>query len=252
MKFDHPTQAQIPQLRQLWKAAFGDTDEFLDLFFSTAYSSLRCRCALENDRITGALYWFDVSWDHCLCAYVYAVATDPECRGRGICRQLMADTADLLKHNGYQGILLVPQDDGLFSMYGKMGYLPGSSLDEFHCAASGHSIFIREITAAEYAACRRLQLSPDSVIQEGESLTFLSEIARFYRGDRFLAAVSKEAEHLQILEYLGDSHEIAPLVRALGHREATVRTPGGSKAFSMYLPLTPDCKKPGYFVFCFD
>ena len=32
MKFDHPTIRQIPQLRQLWQEAFGDSDAFLDQF----------------------------------------------------------------------------------------------------------------------------------------------------------------------------------------------------------------------------
>ena len=252
MKFDYPAPEQIPALRSLWKTAFGDGDAFLDLFFSSAYTPRRCRCAVEDDRVAAALYWFDVSWNDCRCAYIYAVATDPRYRGRGICRKLMADTAALLKGNGYQGILLVPQEEGLFSMYAKMGYLPGSSLDEFHCAASEHTVPIREITAAEYAAHRRISLPPGGVIQEGENLTFLAGIARFYRGDGFLAAVSREEAHLRILEYLGDPDQIAPLVAALGRREATVRTPGNSKAFSMYLPLTPDCPKPEYFAFCFD
>lgn len=252
MKFDHPTPAQIPMLRRLWKTAFGDGDEFLDIFFSTAYCPHRCCCAIDADRIAAALYWFDVSWDNCRCAYVYAVATDPEYRGRGICRKLMAAAADLLKGNGCRGILLVPQEEGLIAMYSKMGYLPGSNLDEFHCAASGPCVPIREITAAQYADLREDLLPPGSVIQAGENLTFLAEIARFYRADSFLAAVSRETDHLRILEYLGDSGAIPALVAALGHREATVRMPGSSRAFSMYLPLSADCPKPEYFAFCFD
>ena len=36
MTFDYPTPQQLPGLRQLWQQVFGDTDEFLDAFFSTA------------------------------------------------------------------------------------------------------------------------------------------------------------------------------------------------------------------------
>lgn len=252
MKFDYPAPSQIPQLRSLWKEAFGDSDEFLDVFFSTAFSSRRCRCAREGDRILGALYWFDITCQEKKMAYLYAVATGKESRGRGVCRALMADTAEILRDSGYHGALLVPQNDGLFEMYGKMGYLPATALDEFHCAASDVSAPILEITPAEYAARRSVLLPPGSVLQEGANLDFLNRLARFYHGPGILAAVSREQEHLRILEYLGDSDAVAPLVAALGRREATVRTPGQGKAFSMYLPLTGDCPRPTYFAFCFD
>jgi GNAT superfamily N-acetyltransferase len=252
MRFDYPREDQIPQLRQLWKKAFGDTDAFLDIFFSTAFSPRRCRYILLENRIAAALYWFDVRWNDLPCAYIYAVATDPECRGQGLCRALMEDAAHILEKAGYDGALLVPQDEGLRAMYEKMGYLPATRLDEFHCAASDHSTPIRELTAAEYAADRRIRLPALSVLQEGENLTFLSQLARFYKGDRFLAAVSREPDHLRILEYLGDSAEIGPLIAALGHREATVRTPGERVPFAMYRPLSERCIRPNYFSFCFD
>ena len=43
MSVTYANENLIPGLRELWKKAFGDTDEFLDLFFSTAYSPDRCR-----------------------------------------------------------------------------------------------------------------------------------------------------------------------------------------------------------------
>jgi len=252
MRFDHPREEHVLQLRRLWKTAFGDTDAFLDIFFPTAYSPDRCRCILLEDRIAAALYWFDICWDGLPCAYIYAVATDPAFRGRGLCRALMEDCARILTDAGYAGALLVPQDEGLRAMYGKMGYLPATCLDEFHCAASGHAIPIQELTAPEYTAYRRIYLPMGSVIQEDKNLTFLSGIARFYKGGRCLAAVSREPEHLRILEYLGDPFETAPLIAALGHREATVRTPGTGTPFAMYRPLSAQCTRPEYFAFCFD
>ena len=49
----------ISALRSLWKEAFEDSDEFLDLFFSTAYSYERCLAAFIDDELAGALYIFD-------------------------------------------------------------------------------------------------------------------------------------------------------------------------------------------------
>ena len=251
MKFDYPQPGQISQLRSLWKEAFGDTEEFLDIFFSTAFSPSRCRCAAEDGQVLAALYWFDVSCAGQKLAYVYAVATGKASRGRGLCRMLMSDTAEILRSAGYLGALLVPQSEGLFAMYGKMGYLPAAGIRETLCTAS-EALPLREISAEEYAALRPALLPPGSVIQEGENLSFLGHLARFYKGDGFLASVSREDEHLRILEYLGSSCGISSLIAALGHREATVRTPGGKQPFSMYLPLDDRCPRPAYFAFCFD
>ena len=59
MTIDRPTQMQIPQLRRLWQAAFGDTDAFLDIFFHRAYDARRSRCVTRDGRVVAALYWFD-------------------------------------------------------------------------------------------------------------------------------------------------------------------------------------------------
>ena len=252
MRFDYPAESHIIQLRSLWKAAFGDTDEFLDIFFSTAYSPRRCRCAMDADRVAAVLYWFDISWNGLPCAYIYAVATDPRYRGQGLCRTLMADTAKVLSDRGYAGTLLVPQDEGLVTMYARMDYLPATEIREEIFAADSKLLDIRPLDAAAYAAERISLLPESSVIQEGENLTFLSQIALFYGGEDFLAAVSREPDHLRILEYLGDEKHLGSLIHTLGHREATARTPGAGKAFAMYLPLTPDCNRPEYFAFCFD
>ena len=252
MKIDHPVSSLIPQLRLLWKEAFGDTDAFLDIFFSIAYDPLRCRCITENGQLLAALYWFDVTCREQRFAYVYAVATSKAARGRGLCRRLMDDTAAHLKTRGYQGILLVPQDEGLRVMYGKMGYLPATTLSESICAAGEEALSMEEITPQIYAARRASLLPPGSVIQEGENLAFLSALARFYTAPELLAAVSRETAHVRILEYLGDPALAPALVAALGAREATLRYPGDDLPFAMYLPLAPDCVKPAYFAFCFD
>lgn len=252
MNIDHPNSSLISRLRSLWKKVFGDSDAFLDTFFSTAYAPERCRCITAPEELLAALYWFDVACDGQKFAYIYAVATDPAHRGKGLCRRLMEDTAHVLQGAGYHGILLVPQDQELQTMYGKMGYEAATTLDEFFCAAAAVPASVREITPEAYAARRAALLPPGSVSLEGESLAFLGQLARFYEGRGLLAAVSREDEHLRILEYLGPREHAPALVAALGRTEATVRSPGGSIPFSMYLPLTRDCKKPDYFALCFD
>lgn len=251
MTTDYPAIRDIPQLRLLWKKAFGDTDAFLDVFFTTAYAQDHCRCIREGESISAALYWLDMELQEQKFAYIYAVATDPDCRGRGLCRKLMSDTAAVLTGQGYDGAVLVPQDAGLRVMYGKMGYLSATALEERICVASD-TCSVEEITPEDYAA-RRTQLLPEGSMTLGNTaLVFLGKLARFYAGSDFVAAVSREEEHLRLLEYLGTQETASALVAALGRTEATLRAPGSSMEFAMYLPLTDRCRKPGYFPFAFD
>ena len=123
MRIDYPEENRIPQLRQLWKEAFGDDDAFLDKFFSTAFAADRCRCGIVDDKLAAALYWFDCRWQNRKIAYIYAVAVAKSCRGQGLSRTLMDAAHSLLKTQDYAGCILVPADAGLFRLYEKLGFI---------------------------------------------------------------------------------------------------------------------------------
>ena len=237
----------IPGLRQLWKLAFGDTDEFLDSFFSAAYSPERCHLLKVDNRVAAALYWFPCSCSDQKIAYIYAVATHPDFRGQGLCRRLMQETHTILTQQGYDAVLLVPQDAGLRKMYTAMGYRNATSVSEFTCEA-GQPIALTEVDAGTYAALRLSILPPGSVVQEGENLRFLSTYARFYQGEDCLLAVSGS----QIPELLGSREKAPGIVAALGLKSGNFRTPGADVPYAMFLALTDKATAPSYFGFAFD
>ena len=100
MNFEHPQQEHIPQILSLWKEVFGEYNGFWELFLDTAFQPDHCRCMIENGQVTAGLYWFDCSCGQDKIAYIYAVATDPAHRGKGLCRKLMADVHELLQVQG--------------------------------------------------------------------------------------------------------------------------------------------------------
>lgn len=252
MKIDFPTPHQTGQLRRLWNAAFDDEDVFLDAFFSRAFDPSRCRCVTEHGEITSALYWFDTRCGGQHFAYVYAVATAPGFRGRGLCRALIADAKSILKREGYHGILLVPAGEKLAEMYRKMGFSFCTSLQEFSCEAASAPVPMGEIPAEEYARLRRLYLGSTGVVQEGACLAFLDALCRFYAGETWIAAISRDDDSLRCRELLGDVTAAAGIVRTLGCSDGTFRAPGQGLPFAMVCPLTSDCANPSYFAFAFD
>ena len=245
MNFNHPTLAQIPQLRQLWQEAFDDSDAFLDQFFHTAFSADRCLCAEEDQQVVAVAYWFSCEE----YAYIYAVATAKAYQGRGICHRLMEHIHKILASRGYHGAVLVPGDASLRQFYRGMGYENFGGMDTFTCEAST-PLPLRIIDAAEFQQLRRQYLPDGGVIQEGENLKFLSCSATFYAGADFLLTAVETEGRLLALELLGNRTAAPGILATLKISCGTFHCPG-STPFAMWLPFDKKIA-PTYFGFAFD
>ena len=252
MTFDHPGDPRIPELLCLWKDVFGEWNGFWETFLETAFSPLRCRCIVEDGQITAALTWLDCSCRGQKIAYIYAVVTHPEHRGRGLCRRLLENTHALLAEQGYSSAVLVPAEPGLRSMYEKLGYETCTCVEEFTCEASAEAADLRAVGAEEFALLRRGFLPEGAVLQEGENLPFLARQAQFYAGGDFLLAAWNDGEVLTALELLGRRDAAPGILRALGMKKGSFRCPGGTVPFAMIHPLRKDAVMPAYFGFAFD
>lgn len=245
MNVEHPTLTQIPQLRALWKEAFGDSDSFLDTFFGSAFAPERCLCVTVDGEIAAAAYWFSCGQ----YAYIYAVATAKRHRGQGYCHALMAKIHALLQSQGYNGCIVVPGEESLRRFYAEMGYENFGGMEESSCIA-GAPLPLRKIETEEFAALRRQYLPDGGVVQEGENLAFLSRWAEFYAGADFLLAATREGETLRGLELLGNRAAAPGILSALEAKNGTFRTPGVAP-FAMYKSLVAK-NPPAYFGFAFD
>lgn len=242
---------ETKQLKELWRLAFGDSEEFIDLFFATAYAPERFRFLEENGQVTAALYWLDCEYAGQKMAYIYAVATHPEHRGMGLCRTLMSQTHKTLEEQGYAAALLMPAETGLRQMYAKLGYRECSRVSEFSCTA-GRTLPIRPVSGDEYARLRRNFLPDGGVIQEGASIGYLASYAHFYAGEDFLLAGAPSGQTFHGIELLGSRDSAPGILAALGYEKGTFRCPGSDISFAMILPLRADAKLPGYLGLVFD
>ena len=252
MTIDYPSPVQVSGLRRLWKEAFGDEDAFLDAFFSLAFSPRRCRCITENDAVVAALYWFETTCGGQRFAYLYAVATAKSHRGRGLFSKLLADTKPVLTDEGFDGILLVPENESLGRMYEKFGFSACTTIESHTVTAGEMPIFVREIGPAEFAALRRRFLPPDAVLQEGETLAILASQCHFWTGEGWLAVGQIYDGKLVCAELLGDQSVFTGLLRTLNVPDGTFCTPGKGMPFAYLLPLHDGCLRPGYFGLALD
>ena len=241
-----PRQAQITQLRELWRQAFGDSDEFLDGFFATGFDHRRCRCITWNDRVASALYWFDCFLGGKKLAYIYAVATDKDFQGKGFCRNLMTDTHHHLQKLGYFGAVLVPGSRELFELYGKLGYQSFSPRLWQEVAADKEPIPLQALTPEEYAVKRKAFLPEGGIVQEGAALKYLATFAGFFEAQGCLfCGGGEETFHFQ--EFLGSRETLPGILAALQVASGRVPIPGMGTDSAMYYPLTYEKELPVYF-----
>lgn len=252
MKIDFPVPRQYKQLTALWQEAFGDTEEFIDGFFCTAFSPARCRCITISRKIVAALYWMDVRLNSQRYAYIYAVAVTEKRRGKGLARTLMADTQAHLALRGYDGILLVPQTEDLRALYEKLGYYTATTVSEFPATAGDTPIALNRINREEYARLRQDLLPEGAGVEEEENIAFLETLAFFYRGENLLLAAHAENGKLWCPELLGDPSAAPGILKALRCTEGHFRTPGDQIPFAMFLPLSKNAQAPKYLSLAFD
>lgn len=262
--FDTPTDTMQPILRSLWQEAFGDSKEFLDNFYATAFDPARCRVATVNRQLAAALYWFDCSIDGQPVAYIYAVATAKHFRGNGACHVLLADTHKHLKELGYASTLLVPGSESLTYLYEGCEYETCTKRTKIECVAEDMGVALREISKEEYAALRREFLPKDGVVQEGVNLDFLETQVKFYTGEGsrldddssgrqiFLLAANIENQNVYGAELLGDTSFAPGIAHALGCKDGTFFAPGKDEPFAMFHGLMEDAITPSYLGFAFD
>lgn len=250
IEFCAPRPTEIPRLRALWKEAFGESDAFLDLFFSAAYAPQRCRVAVDGDTVAAMLYWFDCGCRGRTVAYLYGIATAQSHRGRGLATALLEDTHDHLEELCYAAALLVPAGESLFRFYGARGYRTVGFRDE-RTIAAGVPIPYRECTAQEYAQLRRKLLPKNAVIQEGENLALLAGYGRFFAEDGW-CAVYTPGETPVFPEFLGDASAAPGLLAALDIPQACICTHGTGRPFVMARGLAGPTPKGIYFAFAFD
>ena len=233
-------------LRTLWTECFGNEENWIDGFFRTAFDPAHVCCLTRRGRFAAALCWMDTYCQGRPLAYLYAIATAPAYRRQGLCRELMGKTHDLLARQGYAGAILVPGDEGLRQMYGKMNYVNFGGIRRF-CAEAGDPIPIRRLSPAEYTALRREYLPAGGVIQENGAMEFLASGAELYAGEDFLLAISGDFG----LELLGNAHGASGILGALGLERGSFRVPG-EEPFAMFRSLSGEDWQPGYFGLAFE
>ena len=119
-------EEHLRSVRDLWKECFGDSDEFLDIYFSRVYSP-QVDYSVELDaRVVSALqcipYNMLCGGSECSTAYLSGVCTAREYRRRGLAGRLVEQATRDMRSRGCVFGFLIPSGRNVLPFYRAYGY----------------------------------------------------------------------------------------------------------------------------------
>ncbi len=168
---------RVGQIVNLWRETFGDDEDFVRYFLRYHDADDGAvYMALEGDELCAMFFTFDVTVGELYGSYVYAAATAPSYRGRGLFSALLERLEDF----GGDFVTLIPASDELYDFYARRGF--GVTL---------HSRFPFECKMSELLRYGRIDASPDMETLYAEHCEHTARRHDFTRG-RALFTLSVE------------------------------------------------------------
>ena len=158
------TPGDAARERELWQLAFGDDGAYVDNFYQTYYKPERMLLLEEDGVVQSMTAWFDTQLvlpgeGRFRAAYLYAVATDPAARGRGLAGRLLAGADEYFRGLAIPAVTTVPAEPSLHNFFGANGFrecftLFQEALDPGELPAPAWDNPLRPVSPAEYGAVR--------------------------------------------------------------------------------------------------
>lgn len=156
---------EVHRLQKIWRKAFGDSWEYIDYFFDRLYTPERMLVLAEDGEIMTMLALLPMTFvnqdgEPARMSYIYALATEPEGRGKGYGRLLLRYADHYAGQMGADCISTVPAEPSLHRFFGTVGFQECFSLRKVEflrrdLAAVAPGDGIAPVPAAEYNALRR-------------------------------------------------------------------------------------------------
>jgi predicted acetyltransferase len=116
----------VPEMKALWKTVFQEEDAYLEAFFEKVHRPENSLVYRADDKVVAALYMIPYKLvlgetQHDV-AYLYAIGTLPEYRGRNFATELTKEAQRISQERGFSLVFLVPAEESLFDWYQRQGF----------------------------------------------------------------------------------------------------------------------------------
>ena len=229
----YATPADVSALHRIWAASFPDDTEAERTAFFRVATLERCLVAECEGTVVSMVFSLPSRCGGHTLQYIYAAATHPDYRGRGLFGDLLVFAQEEAKREGCIGSFLHPAEPSLAEYYARFGYTRWWYCAERHGEA-GESVSVTSVSPEDYAAQRTAYLPVPHVEWDDGLVAFAAQSA--YAVDNAVASCQTAGDTLLIKEWLGVG-DPAALCAALGCTRYTARCIGDSTPFVLYCPF---------------
>lgn len=114
--------AEQREMRELWHEVFGDEYAEIDSFM-VRHNDAVPMIHKEDERVVAMLYVVPLWQGARRLAYIYAVATHPDFRGRGFATKLIGEALRYVEMRGdFDGVVLIPSSTDSKRLYERLGF----------------------------------------------------------------------------------------------------------------------------------
>lgn len=209
-------------LKNIWINGFFDDQNTVDAFFEKGKNLFNCLVYADGEKSVAAMYIFDCAAslgdNDCKSAYLYALSTLPEYRGKGVMTSLIKYAEDYLTEKGYYYAFLAPSDNSLCKYYEKLGFLPCDMKKSADIPAD--CIFdmpteTKALSATELHGLRESSFS-DYVRFDKDVLGFMLDFgeAEAISFDGGWAVVDGDGETIRVIEFCGEINRTLSAVKS--------------------------------------
>lgn len=141
MSIRYARTGDLSQIRALWDLSFPEEPEFNQWFFKEYYKLENTLIYSLNEIVCSMLqifpYHLRIGSTSYPVHYIFGVCTHPQYRNQGFMEQLLNYTCHKGKNRGDYASILIPQNNGLFKLYEKYGYVPAFYINRFELTCKG-------------------------------------------------------------------------------------------------------------------
>lgn len=212
----------IPSLKEIWRISFGDSEEYIDMFMEKQFKCAETVVYEEDDKVIAMFFLFrcdfSISGKAYPSFYLYAAATLPEYRGRGIMGSMIKFSKEYASKNGFDFIILSPAEKGLYDYYRRFGFsecfksakisLKAKTKEE--CPLS----LLRNRAAENFSLRNRIVKNTDGVLWDYDFFKYAVEENAYTHGESYMAdgcygIYFKEKDNIVFKELIAENKETA-------------------------------------------
>lgn len=215
------------QIEKIWETCFGDEKEYIRFYMEHRMTEENMLVIHEDGKAVSMASFLPVRYlcegEYVDARYVYAVATLPEYRGRGLAKRIL-----MFAHEHYgQPLILAPAEESLMHYYETLGFrkaFPDTRAwmkDTLAALEWTENVdvtdMIKPLTTQEYVQIRDEKCAKEGYVRWDENaVRYAMELCEYYGGGA--GAVESAEGERDILMYEKDDDTLVILETSLGTR----------------------------------